>query len=306
MRKMFSQKQIEKIAAEYAGGLPEIEAGDAGKALIVNAGETGVEWATVGLSPEDQEKLDNSLQLPESAPAAQQLVGINTSGEQNALGIGDYLTVDNGVLKYNGLEFVIVNFNSNSSIGISDDLYNKLYSTADIIIYAVNTSFKPAKSCLYTHANAGTKFTQVTINASGGTSTPAGGGFKFNVKAGYKIELTGDVGARKLNISKDSEAEIVTKVMYNYDLSVSFTEASGTKTGYSSKLDGSDINFMDLTYRPEGNNVNKTVSLRVLEIDKSTANNYTLLAEGKNASYIYTLNWNLSTGAYTITATAIQ
>lgn len=69
-------------------GVPEIQEGDAGKVLLVNAGETAAEWGT-----------DNSLKLPESAPAAQQLVGINTSGEQNALGIGDGLAVSNGELQ---------------------------------------------------------------------------------------------------------------------------------------------------------------------------------------------------------------
>lgn len=52
MRKMFSQEQIKKIAQEAGGGLPEIQSGDAGKALVVNQAEDGAEWAEVGSSPE--------------------------------------------------------------------------------------------------------------------------------------------------------------------------------------------------------------------------------------------------------------
>jgi len=91
-------------------GVPEIESGDAGKALVVNQAEDGVEWATVtaGLSPEDQAKLDNSLQLPESAPATEQLVSIDTNGDQNALGIGAGLEVSNGAL-INGVKVLTIN-----------------------------------------------------------------------------------------------------------------------------------------------------------------------------------------------------
>ena len=47
------------------------------------------------------------LVTPESAPAAQQLVGINTSGKQNALGIGAGLEVSNGAL-INGVKVLTI------------------------------------------------------------------------------------------------------------------------------------------------------------------------------------------------------
>lgn len=81
MKQMWSKEQIEKIAKESGGSLPEILEGDAGKALVVNEQEDGVEWGEASAP-------DNVLVLPEEAPAAQQLVGINTSNEQNALNIG--------------------------------------------------------------------------------------------------------------------------------------------------------------------------------------------------------------------------
>lgn len=77
-------------------GVPAIVSGDAGKALIVNEAETDAVWGDVGLSPEDQSKLDNSLQLPTSAPESQIVIGVNTSKEQNALGIGSGLDISDG------------------------------------------------------------------------------------------------------------------------------------------------------------------------------------------------------------------
>lgn len=60
---------------------------------VVNKGIEEGEIETGGLTPEQEEKLDNALALPEEAPASQQLVGVNTSNEQNSLGVGDGLTV---------------------------------------------------------------------------------------------------------------------------------------------------------------------------------------------------------------------
>ena len=104
---MLSNKNVVDVVNEAidegeieVGGLPEIGAGDAGKALVVNSGETGVEWAEVGAP-------DNVLVLPDEAPAAQQLVGISTSNTQNSLGIGEGLEINHGELGVNigdGLE----------------------------------------------------------------------------------------------------------------------------------------------------------------------------------------------------------
>ena len=105
-------------------GIPEIEAGDAGKALIVNEAETDAVWGDVGLSPEDQAKLDNSLQLPARAPASQVIVGVNTSKEQNALGIGDGLELDNGAVKAkvgDGLQIVSGTIKAKVGTGVEID-----------------------------------------------------------------------------------------------------------------------------------------------------------------------------------------
>lgn len=131
MKRMWSEKQIENIAKESAGGLPEIESGDAGKALVVNEAETGVEWAEVGAP-------DNVLVLPDEAPAAQQLVGVNTSNEQNALGIGDGLVVSDNTL---GLNMLVLDFNHgtanvNISDTIRDNIKNFVYDFIKVINYS--------------------------------------------------------------------------------------------------------------------------------------------------------------------------
>lgn len=106
MRKMFSENQIKKIAEEAGGGVKPQDVID-----IVN---DAIEDGDIDV-----------LTLPESAPAAQQLVGINTSGEQNALGIGDGLVVENSNLKANVLEIDWQN-SSTTYIEISQEVYNNI------------------------------------------------------------------------------------------------------------------------------------------------------------------------------------
>lgn len=106
MRRMYSDGQVVKVVNKA------IEEGE------IQAG---------GLTPEQKEKIDNALQLPESAPAAQQLVGINTSGEQNALGLGEGLIVDNGELKATNDKILTVDFAGSTYLDITNtDIQTKL------------------------------------------------------------------------------------------------------------------------------------------------------------------------------------
>ena len=123
----------EDTAAEWTelpSGLPEIKSGDAGKLLAVNAGETGSEWKT-----------DNNLKLPQSSPATQQLVGINTSGAQNAILIGDKLRLENGELNGN---YLVLDYNNKVGLGIiiTEDIYtnitNQVYSYIQINNYYIS------------------------------------------------------------------------------------------------------------------------------------------------------------------------
>lgn len=179
MRRMITNKQVVDVVNKaieegeiQAGGYPEIQEGDAGKVLTVNAGETGVEWAEVDALPEIQEgdagKLlavnsgetgaewveDNNLKLPESAPATQQLVGINTSGAQNALGVGDGLTVDNGVLKQNEIYDLTASFaySGSGTISLTTDEANYLKTNHPII----RVTFSGGEKVLFTFSYAGT------------------------------------------------------------------------------------------------------------------------------------------------------
>ena len=67
------------------------------------------------------------LVTPESAPAAQQLVGINTSGKQNVLGIGAGLEVSNGAL-INGFKVltIIATFASFSATTVDVELTDEI------------------------------------------------------------------------------------------------------------------------------------------------------------------------------------
>lgn len=114
---------------ELPSGLPDIEAGDAGKVLAVNSGETGAEWVS------------NVLKLPASAPATQQLVGINTSGEQNAISIGDGLTVVNNTISLSNAPILTVDFNNTTSISISEELYSKIYNCEYALIRVINGGY---------------------------------------------------------------------------------------------------------------------------------------------------------------------
>lgn len=170
MRRMYSDGQVVRVVNKAiddgeivieAGGLPGIESGDAGKALIVNADETGVEWATVGLRPKDKEKLDNSLQLPKSTPAAQQLVGINTSGEQNALGLGDGLSIDNNTLKV-GEPVLVIDFH-NAAYVINEEAKAALMAGTYNIVKIIN----------YNKPNANFEFKRAQITAATVSSAAA-------------------------------------------------------------------------------------------------------------------------------------
>lgn len=93
---------------------------------IVNKGIEEGEIEASGLTPEQKEKLNNALTLPKEAPTEQQLVGINTSGKQNTLNIGDGLAVVNGELQTDGVKILVVDANNNGSVEITEDQYTKL------------------------------------------------------------------------------------------------------------------------------------------------------------------------------------
>ena len=136
MRRMLTNKNVVDVVNKaiddgeiQAGGLPEIQEGDAGKVLVVNEQEDGVEWAEV-------EAPDNVLVLPESAPATQQLVGINTSGEQNALSIGTGLLLDGTEIKNKEVITITASFASTASSGtisVDADLVTEITANLPII-----------------------------------------------------------------------------------------------------------------------------------------------------------------------------
>lgn len=107
----------------FTFGIPKGDKGDTGaQGPQGPKGEKGsgtsvsdfVEGTGIAISSAANDKVEIAvdknkvLVTPESAPAAQQLVGINTSGKQNALGIGAGLEVSNGAL-INGVKVLTIN-----------------------------------------------------------------------------------------------------------------------------------------------------------------------------------------------------
>ena len=146
MRRMITNKQVVEVVNKAiddgeieVGGLPEIEEGDAGKVLKVNEQEDGVEWGEAGGA-------DHALVLPEVAPASQQLVGINTSNEQNSLGIGNGLKVESGnIVADPDIKTITLYFGSNTTLVVSEaiatnvtnQVYDFIFVKTDTVVYSL-------------------------------------------------------------------------------------------------------------------------------------------------------------------------
>lgn len=231
-------------------GVPEIQSGDAGKALIVNADETGAIWSRV--------------------PA----------------------------------EIIKLNFNGSDTLNISDELYNKLFTTGseNVIIYAYNTSTNPSGSAFYTHKTTWASYQQVTQNTHP-SSTTILSGYIVSQSQKYQIDTSGTYGSRKLTISAVSNKYFIDRIALNYNIIVSFTDNSGTRTGYTSKFYPEALASFNLYYvLSDGPDTTRYIPLHVLEYNF----NKNILAEGRNATNKYTLKWHLPSGSYTVTTTAIQ
>lgn len=118
--------------------------------VALNSEETKVK---IDLSAAEKAVIGNKLALPESAPASQILVGVNTSKEQNAINIGDGLVISSGDLQVN------------TGDGVSIDEQGKL--TMDTSVVAkINNSFQlpevaPLKNIL---AGVNTSDEQIDVN----------------------------------------------------------------------------------------------------------------------------------------------
>lgn len=104
MRQMLTEKEVKSIISE---------------AILDD------EIPVPGLTPEREAKIDNSLQLPESAPANQILVGINTSKEQNDLELGNNLKITNNKIEFNITQDIL-------SMSLSSSVYAKTYTAENI------------------------------------------------------------------------------------------------------------------------------------------------------------------------------
>lgn len=181
---------------ELPSGLPDIESGDARKILAVNSGETGAEWIV--------DKGATSLQLPESAPAAQQLVGINTSGEQNALGIGDGLTIASSTLS---VKPEIISITVNAELYLHNTMtYTFTESQAEYI--------RANKPCILLNFNNGSAL----ISYVGEDAN----NYQFAGYQTYNINGGGDIGV----FCKFSGEKLTYRQVYLHILTISKTSSS--------------------------------------------------------------------------------
>lgn len=128
---------------ELPSGLPDIKSGDAGKLLIVNSAETGAEWSA-----------DTNLKLPETAPGAQEIATITKSNTQQNLVIGDGFLVESGEFKINRL---ILDFDGKTNFAttatLATNAINELYDEILVKNYGNSKSnivFKPTRIKNYT------------------------------------------------------------------------------------------------------------------------------------------------------------
>lgn len=280
---------------------------------IVNKGIEEGEIEAGGLTPEQEEKLDNSLQLPESAPATQQLVGINTSGEQNALSIGDGLEISNNTISV-PVEIIKLDCQNNSltnqsnSLAISDELAAKLQQLTTIAMLTnVNSNF--INGMLFAHRYANTVLYNITLGGDTSYDSAVTNGAQYQLMKRVTLRINGSAGGYYLTISQESYQGIVTKVEDQYTLSiVQFTldSLTGTKTMPSALRDSSQNKTWSHLLL---NNGSQYVRLFIQYIDRS--NPFHLFAAGEDATYKYTLDWYgtqdgtaHAAGEYTITQVA--
>ena len=220
MRRMITNKQVVDVVNKAiddgeieVGGLPEIESGDAGKVLKVNEQEDGVEWGEAGGA-------DNALVLPEVAPASQQLVGVNTSGEQNALGIGGGLNIDASGNINTDYPTIVLDFNNNTVLNNLDEaLYTKLTTAgSQYIIKVINvvSSYASKYNTYYRQSYSNPLVYENFLYNGDIVNETSVAPLKISMLFKGKITLQGIEGSRKATLSEDTSlTRPVTFVQYD-------------------------------------------------------------------------------------------
>lgn len=290
MRKMFSQKQIEKIAKEAGGGVTPEEVVD-----IVNEAIEQGEIETGGMTPEQEEKLDSSLQLPESAPAAQQLVGINTNGEQNALGIGGGLNIDaDGNINTN-FPTIVLDFNNGTVINnLDEDLYTKLTTAgSQCIVKVINTiSTYALKYNTYYRQSYNNPSIYESFLFNGATvQDTSGAPLKNTILFKGKVTFQGSQGHRQVVLSEDTSlTRPVVFVQYdNVTWSKLLPEGlTGTDTALKNKDRVSMGHYLSIVYSDLTNKQLIKFYVNRVSWDNASSQNV-VYADGKDAAYDYSL-----------------
>ena len=179
-----------------AAELPTIASGDAGKALVVNSGETGVEWATVGGGSDNVKVItltDKQMTNPSRIPAAVRTTFTNiiTNGWDAEPVV---LYISNGSKKgYYEFDNAVEGSPNEITFRGEKVKYKFVYNFGGTEISAINLDYVSP----YT---AGTNITisNGTISASGGATYTAGTGLNlssgaFSVDTSWLAEFVDDI-----------------------------------------------------------------------------------------------------------------
>lgn len=312
MRRMYSDGQVVKVVNKAIDD-GEIQAG--------------------GLTPEQEEKLDNSLQLPESAPAAQQLVGINTSKEQNALTISDGLVVDNGALKVVNDKRLILDFSKNQQVTLDAETAQKLRANYyeevicrnvrfnDVCLQFIKrdlaTALKWNNDSISSALGLGTNdIPYVLSNLIGIQSSTTGNIYGAISNCGYLSNITClNYAWLKLvdtTLSFHFQGQDLFRVDPNFRQTINAGTTSGTTSvhslNYGSNLSKGAFGDICLQYAPDANNSQKYIFFKCIYSDESSnaaINNFMVL-KAELPDYdtgtitTYLMKWYPKTGAYTI------
>ena len=253
---------------------------------------TGIE---INASGELTANIPNALVLPESAPAADQLVGVNTSNEQIAVTIGENLNLTNTGVLSSPFEIYKLDANgSGSAVYISDALYEKLQNK-NALIYLYNTNGTGSNGALFASRYGGTPWYQITLDGDDNTSSVNNGFTQYNTANRLKLISAGAEGNRYLSLNNQAINKPILGIS-GPDV-VIFTSASGTKTMSIMSENAKNKFYSYFLYQIDG----KYVRLFIQSISLSSP--VIVKAQGKSDGITYNLEWNLQTKAYTITTT---
>ena len=258
--------------------------------VVSSAAEDKIELAV------DENKV---LVTPESAPVAQQLVGISTSGAQNAIDIGTGLEVANGVLQ-NGFKVLQIEAtfsgvtSKSTDVVVGADVVTKLKNNEyDLVILKAFDSINKDISVVSFTGTAGDNLRyEATIVRSSSTSVSGIPGLSAaNSYVAFRIAAKPNT-TDTVTVTRNSSTVVSSNSLWDIDLSVNGGTLSST---YRSLLVNSKYQVpLKLAI---GSNL--YLKLYNTAYDSTTAYYRNILDSAHTTQYEVAIT--ISTGAYTVT-----